>query len=68
MNFSLDSEELFKMFIPDFDKFLIKKTPLKQKKLDNILKILYNEIKIGRAVGQCRKYIKQNTNTFKGEE
>ena len=46
MNFSLDSEEMFKMFIPDFDKFLIKKTPLKQKKLDNILKILYNEIKL----------------------
>ena len=46
MNFSLDSEEMFKMFIPDFDKFLIKKTPLKQKKMDNILKILYNEIKL----------------------
>ena len=46
MNFSSDSEELIKLLLPDFDHFLVKKTPLQQKKLDNIFKILYNDIKL----------------------
>ena len=46
MNFTNESEELMQLFIPNFNQFLVKKTPLKQKKLDNLLKILYNEIKL----------------------
>ena len=46
MSFTPESEELIKLILPDFDDFLVKKTPLQQKKLDNILKILYNDIKL----------------------
>lgn len=46
MNFSQETEKIMKPFISKFDKFLLKKSPLEQKKMDNILKILYNEIKM----------------------
>ena len=46
MNFTNESEEIMKLFMPHFNKFLVKKTPLKQKKMDNILSIFYNEIKL----------------------
>ena len=41
MSFSPDSEELMKLILPDFDNFLVKKTPIQQKKLDNILKVRF---------------------------
>ena len=31
MSFSPDSKELMKLILPDFDSFLVKKTPLQQK-------------------------------------
>ena len=46
MNFTKESEDIMKFFIDDFHKFLGKKNLLKQRKLDNILGILYNEIKL----------------------
>jgi len=46
MNFTEDSEDITKLLLPAFDNILIKKSPLKQKKVDNILKILYNDIKL----------------------
>ena len=33
MSFTPESEELIKLILPDFDDFLVKKTPLQQKKI-----------------------------------
>ena len=46
MNFTEESENITKLLLPIFDTILVKKTPLKQKKIDNVLKILYNDIKL----------------------
>ena len=46
MNFTEESEDITKLLLPMFDNVLVKKSPLKQKKIDNILKIIYNDIKL----------------------
>jgi hypothetical protein len=45
MNFTEDTEKLMKFFMSRIDKFSGVKTPLKQKKMDNILKMMYYDIK-----------------------
>lgn len=47
MEFTKNSESLMDFFINDFPTLKIKRTALQQKRLDNILGILYNEIKSG---------------------
>jgi hypothetical protein len=67
MNFSEESEEITRLLLPMFDNVLIKKSPLKQKKIDNILKILYNDIKLADrwasaeyALNKIHSYLKKD--------
>jgi len=67
MNFSKESEDITKLLLPMFDNVLVKKSPLKQKKLDNILKIIYNDIKLADrwasaeyALNKIRSYLKKD--------
>ena len=67
MNFSEESEDITKLLLPMFDNVLIKKSPLKQKKIDNILKILYNDIKLADrwasteyTLNKIRSYLKKD--------
>ena len=46
MSFTIKSEKLIKHFINNFDKYCEKKTSKVQKSTDNILKLLYRDIKI----------------------
>jgi hypothetical protein len=46
MNFTKESEEITELLLPLFNNVLVKKSPLEQRKIDNILKIFYNEIKL----------------------
>ena len=68
MSFSLDSEELMKLILPDFDNFLVKKTPLQQKKLDNILKILYNDIKLAERWSSAENTLSRIKTHLKDKE
>ena len=67
MNFSEESEDITKLLLPIFDNVLVKKSPLKQKKIDNILKILYNDIKLADrwasteyTLNKIRSYLKKD--------
>lgn len=69
MNFSNESEEIMNLFLPHFNKFLVKKTPLKQKKMDNIIKIFYNEIKLASiwvntksVINKIQTHLKEKNN------
>ncbi len=44
MEFAKSSELLMDQFIKDFSKVKIKKNAIQQRRLDNVLKILYREI------------------------
>jgi len=68
MSFSPDSEELMKLILPDFDSFLVKKTPLQQKKLDNILKILYNDIKLAERWASAENTLSRIKTHLKDKE
>ena len=68
MSFSPDSEELMKLILPDFDNFLVKKTPLQQKKLDNILKILYNDIKLAERWSSAENTLSRIKTHLKDKE
>ena len=68
MNFSSDSEELIKLLLPDFDHFLVKKTPLQQKKLDNIFKILYNDIKLAERWASAKDTLTRIKTHLKDKE
>ena len=59
MNFSKETEEIMSPFISKFNKFLIKKLPLEQKKIDNILKIFYNEIKMADRWASAAKTLEK---------
>ena len=65
MNFTEESEDITRLLLPMFDNVLIKKSPLKQKKIDNIFKILYNDIKLADrwasteyTLNKIRSYLK----------
>ena len=67
MNFSEESEDITKLLLPMFNDVLVKKSPLKQKKLDNILKIIYNDIKLAdrwasaeHTLNKIRSYLKKD--------
>ena len=67
MNFSEESEDITRLLLPMFDNVLVKKSPLKQKKIDNILKILYNDIKLADrwasteyTLNKIRSYLKKD--------
>jgi len=67
MNFSEESEDITKLLLPMFDNILVKKSPLKQKKIDNILKMIYNDIKLADrwasseyALNRVRGHLKKN--------
>lgn len=68
MSFTPESEELIKLLLPDFDKFLVKKTPLQQKKLDNILKILYNDIKLAERWASAKDTLSRIKTHLKDKE
>ena len=68
MSFSPDSKELMKLILPDFDSFLVKKTPLQQKKLDNILKILYNDIKLAERWASAENTLSRIKTHLKDKE
>ena len=61
MNFSEESEDITRLLLPMFDDVLVKKSPLKQKKIDNILKILYNDIKLADRWASTEYTIEQNS-------
>jgi len=46
MNFSDQSEEMLKLLLPHFEKHPFKQNYVKQRQTDNILRILYNDIKL----------------------
>ena len=46
MSFTIKSEKLLKHFIDDFDKYCVKKTSRVQKSTDNIIKLIYRDIKL----------------------
>ena len=66
MNFSEESEEITKLLLPLVNTVLVKKSPLQQKKVDNILKIFYNEIKLAdiwasskKTLNEIKSYLKK---------
>ena len=65
MNFTQETENIMKPFISKFDKFLVKKTPIQQKKMDNMLKILYNEIKLAFIWANAAKTLQSIKTHFK---
>uniref|UniRef100_A0A6C0C3Q7 Uncharacterized protein n=1 Tax=viral metagenome TaxID=1070528 RepID=A0A6C0C3Q7_9ZZZZ len=67
MEFTEESNELTEFLLPIFNNFSIKKSPLKQKKINNILKMLYNDIKLAdrwvtteQTLNKIQRYLKNN--------
>jgi hypothetical protein len=59
MNFTEETEELLKFLMSSIDKFSFKKSPLKQKKIDNILKMMYFDIKNANMWANAEKMKKK---------
>lgn len=63
-----ESEQLMKLLNTYFDKLSLTETPIKQKQLNNLLKILYNDIKLADnwasaedIVNKVRAYLKKSS-------
>lgn len=68
MNFSEESEEITNLLLPLFNNVLVKKSQLKQKKIDNILKIFYNEIKLADRWATAKKTLDKIRNYLRKDE
>ena len=68
MNFSEESEEITNLLLPLFNDVLVKKTHLKQKKIDNILKMFYNEIKLADRWATAKKTLNKIRNYLRKDE
>ena len=68
MSFTQGSERLIKTFIKEFEKYCVKKTKTVQKRTDNILKTIFQDIRLADnfvSINDERNQIKIDTKEIK---